>query len=306
MRTNALNSHPTMNKAAKVFTMAIVCLGMSIYASKCFGANLRKVTGEPGTSPYDAAVNQNFERVNTELSNAVHKTSTETIHGYKYFVEPVDFSSATIDYLSVSTISATQVTATTGTFTFVGATTGTITNVVSTTITLNGLRYAGNPVGTVVMYVSTSVIPLGWLACNGASVSTATYNRLFAATTYTFGGSGANFNLPDFRGIFPKGAGTTNRAAGVDANGNAYAGTNGTYTQDKFQGHVHTIVDTTAAGATITGNGQPAAIPPHNGTGAFVPVTGSPSTDGTNGTPRTGLTTEPQSLGINFIICAGI
>lgn len=39
-----------------------------------------------------------------------------------------------------------------------------------------------------------------WLLCNGASVSTTTYSGLFALTGYAFGGSGANFNLPDLRG----------------------------------------------------------------------------------------------------------
>ena len=279
----AFPPHKMMNKAAKVFTMAIVCLGMSIYASKCFGANLRKVTGEPGTSPYDAAVNQNFERVNTELSNAVHKTSTETIHGYKYFVDPVDFGQIVVDTETVTSFTAT---------------TATITNVVATTITLNGLRFAGNPVGTVVMYVSTSITPSGWLYCDGSSISTATYNRLFATIGYVYGGSGANFTLPDFRGVFPKGAGTTGRAAGVDASGTAYAGTNGTYSQDKMQGHIHQFtIQSALAGQANPGSGA--------GGGATI-STGGPVTDGTNGTPRTGHTTEPQSLGINFIIYTGI
>ncbi len=39
-----------------------------------------------------------------------------------------------------------------------------------------------------------------WLLCNGASVSTTTYSGLFAAIGYAFGGSGANFNIPDLRG----------------------------------------------------------------------------------------------------------
>lgn len=42
-----------------------------------------------------------------------------------------------------------------------------------------------------------STAPKGWLLCNGASVSTTTYSTLFAKIAYSFGGSGASFNLPN-------------------------------------------------------------------------------------------------------------
>jgi microcystin-dependent protein len=45
----------------------------------------------------------------------------------------------------------------------------------------------------------SAVIPSGFLECNGASVSTATYAALFAVIGYTYGGSGASFNLPDLQ-----------------------------------------------------------------------------------------------------------
>ena len=50
--------------------------------------------------------------------------------------------------------------------------------------------------GIVVPWGSAS-IPSGFLECNGASVSTSTYAALFAVIGYTYGGSGASFNLPD-------------------------------------------------------------------------------------------------------------
>jgi len=43
----------------------------------------------------------------------------------------------------------------------------------------------------------SAIIPSGFLECNGASVSTSTYAALFAVIGYTYGGSGASFNLPD-------------------------------------------------------------------------------------------------------------
>jgi microcystin-dependent protein len=48
-----------------------------------------------------------------------------------------------------------------------------------------------------------------------------TYAALFAVIGTTFGSAdGTHFNVPDMRGVYPKGAGTTNRTLGKDANGN--------------------------------------------------------------------------------------
>lgn len=154
------------------------------------------------------------------------------------------------------------------------------------------------PVGVVTMFAGSSA-PATWLLCDGSAVSRTTYAALFTVigTTYGAGNGSTTFNVPDFRGVFPKGAGTTNRAAGVDANGNYYAGTLGTYSQDKMQGHIHkTYHYFTAGGVTERSKGS------YNGSDEQAFSTSTPQSDGINGTPRTGLTTEPQSLGINFII----
>lgn len=39
-----------------------------------------------------SAINQNFKRISEEFDNTVHRTSTETIHGIKYFSDPVSLS----------------------------------------------------------------------------------------------------------------------------------------------------------------------------------------------------------------------
>jgi microcystin-dependent protein len=162
------------------------------------------------------------------------------------------------------------------------------------------------PTGSVVMYGGASA-PSGWVLCDGTSYDRTggTYDALFAVIGTTFGAAdGSHFNVPDFRGVFPKGAGTTNRAAGKDANGNYYAGTNGTYTQDKYQGHYHTVRRNNDNSNAYLAPGGAAGTEVYGG-GGFL-YTGATAkdniTDGTNGTPRTGLTTEPQSLGITFII----
>lgn len=69
-------------------------------------------------------------------------------------------------------------------------------------------------IGEVRLILTTS-IPTNWFACNGASKVAATEVDLFAAIAYRFGGSGANFLLPDLQGRIPihTGTGTPNLTA---------------------------------------------------------------------------------------------
>lgn len=59
-----------------------------------------------------------------------------------------------------------------------------------------------------------AVAPTGWLLCEGQSLLVATYPDLFAAIGYTYGGAGANFNVPDTRGRFV--LGKNNTGSGVN------------------------------------------------------------------------------------------
>ena len=106
----------------------IALLSVVLIPSGLFGASLRSVSDGDLTKPNTAAVNQNFKNINDELSNTVHKTSTETIRGYKYFVDPVDFGTTTADGVTTSTITATS-----GTIT--GLSVSTITVTASTSLT---------------------------------------------------------------------------------------------------------------------------------------------------------------------------
>jgi len=60
---------------------------------------------------------------------------------------------------------------------------------------------AVDPPGVIKSYAGT-VIPAGYLTCDGTAVSRTTYARLFAAigTTYGSGDGSTTFNLPDLRG----------------------------------------------------------------------------------------------------------
>jgi len=65
------------------------------------------------------------------------------------------------------------------------------------------------PAGMISAFVA-STPPIGWLLCNGASVSILTYPNLFNVIAFTYGGTFAsgNFNLPNFQGVFLRGNGT--------------------------------------------------------------------------------------------------
>ena len=63
--------------------------------------------------------------------------------------------------------------------------------------------------GTVIPW-SASSPPSGFLECNGQSLSTSTYADLFAVIGYTYGGSGASFNVPDLQDRVSVAASVTN------------------------------------------------------------------------------------------------
>ena len=98
---------------------------------------------------------------------------------------------------------------------------------------------AGVPIGSITMW-GGSTPPANWLICNGSSLSTAApYDKLFAILQYAFGGSGANFNLPNLQGVFPLGAGPSN-ALGSAAGSYSY-----TISTANLPAHAHPIVDVT-------------------------------------------------------------
>jgi microcystin-dependent protein len=68
----------------------------------------------------------------------------------------------------------------------------------------------GAPAGIIMAFGGTAA-PTGFLACNGAAVSRTIYAALFAAIGTTWGsGDGVNtFNVPDLRGAFLRGSGTS-------------------------------------------------------------------------------------------------
>ena len=63
------------------------------------------------------------------------------------------------------------------------------------------------PIGNITMWSSTGGIPTNYLICEGAAISRTTYGNLFSVigTIYGAGNGSTTFNVPDFRGLFPRG-----------------------------------------------------------------------------------------------------
>lgn len=64
------------------------------------------------------------------------------------------------------------------------------------------------PVGAMVDWPGGGTPPKNWALCDGSSLLAAAYPDLFAVLGYRYGGSGANFNLPNTQSRMTVGAGT--------------------------------------------------------------------------------------------------
>ena len=148
-----------------------------------------------------------------------------------------------------------------------------------------------------VIYIDTNTFNLATTyenALAGTKIDTSgTQNGTHTLRYCPFGISGSSsFLLPDIQGVYPKGAGTTARALGKDAAGNFYSAVLGGYELDRFQAWRIAINSYENAGGVNFCRGNNDLV-----TNYF-----TPSSDGVHGTPRTGYTTEPQHVALNFII----
>lgn len=107
----------------------------------------------------------------------------------------------------------------------------------STAAGLSGLL----PVGSITMYGGAAA-PDSYLLCNGQSLDTTAYAALFAVVGYAYGGSGANFNIPDMRQRFPLGKATSGTGASLGDSGggidHTHVGAAHTHTMPT---HIHTM-----------------------------------------------------------------
>lgn len=169
--------------------------------------------------------------------------------------------------------------------------------------------YGLSPAGAMSIYAGSSA-PDGWLLCDGSAVNRETYSTLFAVigTTYGSGDGSTTFNVPDMRGMFPRGTGTHGSA--TDAGGTPFSGPAlGSIENDQMQGHRHDIFDPDSnyrgQGGMFLGPAQATAenyVDTGTNSATVNNMTGDPGPDGTNGAPRTGGETRPVSMGLNYII----
>jgi microcystin-dependent protein len=105
------------------------------------------------------------------------------------------------------------------------------------------LGYSANlvPAGLICDFGGT-VAPSGWLLCDGSSYATATYPALASAIGYNWGGSGANFNVPNFTRRTAVGSG----GSGTATLGNAVGNVGGAET------HTLTDAELPATGVTVS------------------------------------------------------
>ena len=152
----------------------------------------------------------------------------------------------------------------------------------------------------------TASAPTGYLLCDGSSVSTTTYATLFAVVGYTFGGSGASFTLPDYRGRMPIGV----------SGSYALASTGGAATTTlitaNLPSHTHSITDpghdhdaiTQTSGSSSSGaqftNSFAGSVNTTSTQMIQTATTGITATDATGS--GTAATTISPYLAINFII----
>lgn len=148
-------------------------------------------------------------------------------------------------------------------------------------LALQTLIGASVPAGTVSAFAGAAA-PAGYLECDGAVVSRATYAALFAAIGEEFntgGEAGDQFRLPDLRGEFVRG---WDHGRGIDAGrelGSAQA--------DELKAHAHSIP---ANSDQETGNGF---VEDANGTG-----TARSTNTGSTG----GAETRPRNVALMYVI----
>ena len=166
------------------------------------------------------------------------------------------------------------------------------------TLTANGIVSGGVPAGAVMAFARATA-PAGWLIANGNAVPngsgtvqgvTADFSALYAAVSTSFGAVGT---LPDLQGVFVRGSGSQT-ISGITYN-KTFAAKEG----DAFQGHRHAMQNNTDIWAVGSGiyNFNVGSFNPSKNLAVL-----DPTTDGTNGTPRTASETRPANIAMLYCI----
>ena len=163
------------------------------------------------------------------------------------------------------------------------------------------------PTGTIFDYAGSSA-PSGYLVCNGAAVSRATYANLFSniGTIWGVGDGSTTFNLPNLSNAFSYGSGTNS----VGATGGAATVALSTANLPAHShpvtdpGHTHTVTDpkhthtVTDPGHSHTLSSNAAATGAASGGSSGSGSTASATTGITNQSASTGITNQTATTGI--------
>lgn len=142
-------------------------------------------------------------------------------------------------------------------------------------ITVAGSTITPMPSGSIMPFAVAGVPSAEWLQCDGASYQTSMYPDLFNAIGYTFGGIGANFNVPDLRGRVAVGQ---DLGAGVLTSSNVLGNTGGSETHSVIEAELPTHIHVSS---TTPGDGS--HTHPFNGSSTTMAGEGSHTNTATGG-----------------------
>lgn len=161
------------------------------------------------------------------------------------------------------------------------------------------------PIGTILPFAGQhDKIPAGWILCDGRELTIDDYQDLYDVIGRSWGFGGTTFRVPDLRGQFLRGV---DHEAGVDPdvadrhnlyNGGVTGNQAGSYQTDAFQGHYHRVTND----APHRGGGSADSGGLSRPRGSATVTVWEPTSDGTNGIPRTSSETRARNAYVNFII----
>lgn len=144
-----------------------------------------------------------------------------------------------------------------------------------------------SPIGVIASAMLTeaqfqAVNGASWILADGRSVAGSSYAVMTGQTS-----------VPDLRGMVLRGKNNGRSDGNENPDGDKALGV---FEQDQMQGHRHPIHST-------DGSASPNQAPNNYvRTGNLNSTSGSPTSDGTNGTPRTGMETRMKNITVNFFI----
>lgn len=161
-----------------------------------------------------------------------------------------------------------------------------------------GILYADAPIGEIHAF-GGSVVPSGYLLCNGQAVSRTEYSELFAVigTAYGKGDNSTTFNVPDLREAVPKGTGLNAKGAyHYDNDGIAL----GEFVDDRIKSHAHNVYvrDTGHYHGTDSGSSLPS---PNN-----LNITKNSNGVGWGANPVAGTASNTQPVSANIQVSSKI